>query len=57
MGSTNPRLVRPDDDRVSFTSKDYRQGDRVREMTLPAEEFIRRFLLSPIVLNSPLGII
>jgi hypothetical protein len=42
---SNPRLVRLDDDRVSFTYKDYRQGGRVREMTLPAEEFIRRFLL------------
>ena len=30
---------------VSFTYKDYSQGGRVREMTLPAEEFIRRFLL------------
>lgn len=40
---SNPRLVRLDDDRVSFTYKDYREGGRVREMTLPAEEFIRRF--------------
>jgi hypothetical protein len=32
-------------DRVTFTYKDYNQGGRVREMTLPVPEFIRRFLL------------
>lgn len=42
---SNPRLVRLDGDQVSFTYKDYRQGGRVREMTLPAQDFIRRFLL------------
>lgn len=42
---SNPRLVRLDDDRVTFAYKDYSQGGRAREMTLPAEEFIRRFLL------------
>ena len=42
---SNPRLIRLADGRVSFTYKDYSQGARVREMTLPAEEFIRRFLL------------
>jgi hypothetical protein len=42
---SNPRLVRLDGDRVTFTYKDYAQGGRKREMTLPAEEFIRRFLL------------
>jgi hypothetical protein len=30
---------------VTFTYKDYTQGGRVREMTLPVTEFIRRFLL------------
>jgi putative transposase len=30
---------------VSFTYKDYTQGGRTREMTLPVEEFMRRFLL------------
>jgi hypothetical protein len=30
---------------VTFTYKDYSQGGRVREMALPVEEFIRRFLL------------
>lgn len=42
---SNPRLVRLDRDQVSFTYKDYRQGGRVGEMTLPAQDFIRRFLL------------
>lgn len=42
---SNPRLVRLEGDRVTFTYKDYAQGGRKREMTLPAEEFIRRFLL------------
>jgi len=42
---SNSRLVRLEDDRVTFTYKDYSQGGRRREMTLPAEEFVRRFLL------------
>ena len=42
---SNHRLVRLDGDRVTFTYKDYTQGGRVREMTLPVTEFIRRFLL------------
>jgi putative transposase/transposase-like zinc-binding protein len=41
----NHRLVRLAADQVTFTYKDYSQGGRRREMTLPAEEFIRRFLL------------
>ena len=42
---SNYRLLRLVDDQVSFTYKDYSQGGRKREMTLSAEEFIRRFLL------------
>ena len=42
---SNPRLVRLDGSRVTFTYKDYSQGGRVREMTLPVEDFVRRFLL------------
>jgi hypothetical protein len=42
---SNSRLVRLENGRVSFTYKDYTQGGRVREMTLPVPEFIRRFLL------------
>jgi hypothetical protein len=40
----NSRLVGLDDGRVSFTWKDYRQDGKSKVMTLPAEEFIRRFL-------------
>jgi putative transposase/transposase-like zinc-binding protein len=42
---SNHRLIRLKDDQVTFTYKDYSQGSRLRQMTLPAEEFIRRFLL------------
>jgi hypothetical protein len=42
---SNRRLVGLEDDQVTFTYKDYRQGNQVREMTLSAEEFLRRFLL------------
>jgi hypothetical protein len=42
---SNHRLVRLAEDQVTFTYKDYAQRARVREMTLPAGEFIRRFLL------------
>jgi hypothetical protein len=40
----NSRLVGLDDGQVSFTWKDYRQDARTKVMTLPADEFIRRFL-------------
>lgn len=40
----NSRLVDLDDGRVSFTWKDYRQDAKTKVMTLPADEFIRRFL-------------
>ena len=42
---SNRRLLRLKDDHVTFTYKDYSQAGRVRQMTLPVEEFIRRFLL------------
>jgi hypothetical protein len=42
---SNHRLVDVTDDTVSFRWKDYRQGSRVRTLTLAAEEFLRRFLL------------
>jgi hypothetical protein len=42
---SNHRLVRLEEDQVTFTYKDYTQGARVRDMRLPAGEFIRRFLL------------
>lgn len=42
---SNHRLLRLDGDHVVFTWKDYAAGSEVKEMALPAEEFIRRFLL------------
>jgi hypothetical protein len=42
---TSSRLVRLEEDRVTFTWKDYAHGEVIRDMTLPAEEFLRRFLL------------
>jgi hypothetical protein len=40
----NSRLVGLEDGQVSFTWKDYRHGGTTKTMTLPADEFIRRFL-------------
>jgi hypothetical protein len=42
---SNRRLVSMDNGRVSFTWKDYANGCRRRIMSLPAVEFLRRFLL------------
>ncbi len=42
---SNPRLLDIEDDHVRFQCKDYRHGGQLGEMTLSAEEFIRRFLL------------
>ena len=42
---SNERLVSLDGGRVRFRWKDYREPQRLKTMTLPAEEFIRRFLL------------
>ena len=42
---SNHRLLRLEDGRVTFSWKDYRDGDKTKEMTLEAEEFIRRFLM------------
>jgi len=42
---TNQRLLRLEGDHVAFTWKDYAHGGVQREMSLPAGEFIRRFLL------------
>ncbi len=41
----NNRLVKLQDDRVTFTWKDYADGCRRKEMTLDAVEFVRRFAL------------
>lgn len=42
---SNQRLITVDEHTVSFRWKDYRDGGRVKVMTLSADEFIRRFLL------------
>jgi hypothetical protein len=42
---SNNRLVSMDDGKVCFRWKDYRDDNRQKAMTLPAEEFIRRFLI------------
>ncbi|MBA3915485.1 MAG: IS91 family transposase [Acidobacteriales bacterium] len=42
---SNNRLVSMDDGKVSFRWKDYRDDNRQKTMTLPGEEFIRRFLI------------
>ena len=42
---SNQRLVRLEGEEVTFTWKDYAKGQRLREMTLSGEEFLRRFLL------------
>ena len=42
---SNERLLSMDGDHVTFQWKDYRHQNRSRNMTLSADEFIRRFLL------------
>jgi putative transposase/transposase-like zinc-binding protein len=42
---SNQRIVALESNTVSFRWKDYRDGGRVKVMTLSAQEFIRRFLL------------
>jgi hypothetical protein len=42
---SNNRLLAIENDQVRFQWKDYRNGDQSKVMTLPSEEFIRRFLL------------
>ena len=42
---SNHRLVAVQQGQVCFHWKDYRDGNQQKTMTLPAEEFIRRFLL------------
>jgi putative transposase len=42
---SNHRLVTFHDDQVSFRWKDYVHGGKQKLMTLPADEFLRRFLL------------
>ncbi|MCL4166781.1 UNVERIFIED_CONTAM: hypothetical protein GTU68_007802, partial [Idotea baltica] len=42
---SNERILKLENDRVSFGYKDYKEGAKKKVMTLDAQEFIRRFLL------------
>jgi Putative transposase/Transposase zinc-binding domain len=42
---SNSRIVSLEDGRVTFTLKDYADGNKIKTMTLEAVEFIRRFLI------------
>jgi len=42
---SNQRLRNLDDGRVTFAYRDRRDGNRLKKLTIPAAEFIRRFLL------------
>jgi hypothetical protein len=42
---SNHRLLKLEEGKVTFSWRDYRDGNTPKEMTLEAEEFIRRFLL------------
>jgi hypothetical protein len=44
VAMSNQRLVRVTEDAVTFTWKDYRANGKQKLMTLPVEEFARRFL-------------
>ena len=41
----NTRILRVENDQVTFRWRDYRDGNRQKAMTLSAAEFLRRFLL------------
>ena len=45
VGISNYRLICYDNDKVSFKWKDYRDGAKVKVMTLSTTEFLRRFAL------------
>jgi hypothetical protein len=42
---SNNRLLDIEEGQVQFRWKDYRHGGQIKTMTLPADEFIRRFLM------------
>lgn len=42
---SNDRILAIDNDQVTFSFKDYADGNRIKTITLAAHEFIRRFLL------------
>ncbi len=42
---SNERIIKAEDNKVTFKWRDYSDGTRNKVMTLNADEFIRRFLL------------
>jgi Putative transposase/Transposase zinc-binding domain len=48
---SNRRLLQMKEGRVTFSYKDYADGNRTKKMTLAATEFIRRFLLHVLPAN------
>lgn len=42
---SNERIIKLEDDRVTFSYRDYGDGNKSKQMTLDVFEFIRRFLL------------
>ena len=42
---SNQRIIRWDENTVTFSYRDSRDNNKQKEMTLPTEEFIRRFLM------------
>lgn len=42
---SNNRLLKLENGKVTFRWKDYRNGNQLKTMTIPAQEFIRRFLM------------
>jgi hypothetical protein len=53
----NSRLIKLDDDQVSFAWNDYRQNGKTKVMTLSTDEFIRRFPVLTRVTRSPIKVI
>jgi hypothetical protein len=42
---SNNRILRVVDGKVTFTWRDYKEGNKNKEMTIDSQEFIRRFIL------------
>ena len=42
---SNDRIVKVEDDKVTFKWRDYKDNNKMKEMTITTEEFIRRFLI------------
>ena len=42
---SNERIVKVEEDKVTFKWRDYKDNNKMKEMTITIEEFIRRFLI------------